>query len=82
MYYQNWWSKNKWCWIFRFSHANYNLIECTSEYSETTGSPWFYSKGEATDFNADIPSTNNFKSFMYNPNLLENTEAHSPNAIL
>ena len=30
----------------------YNLIEYN--YSERTGSLWFYSKNEATDFNADV----------------------------
>ena len=40
----------------------YNLIEYSSNYSETTGSLWFYSKDKATSFNADI-ANNNFKSF-------------------
>ena len=31
-----------------------NLIEYSSDYSETTGSICFYSKDEATDFNAVI----------------------------
>ena len=31
----------------------YNLIEYSSNYSETTGSLWFYSKDEATNFNVD-----------------------------
>ena len=43
----------------------YNLIEYSSNYSETTGSLWFYSKDEATDFNADIVNDNKFKSFRY-----------------
>ena len=43
----------------------YNLIEYSSNYSETTGSLWFYSKGEATPFNIDIVNDNHFKSFMY-----------------
>ena len=38
----------------------YNLIEYSSNYSETTGSLWFYSKNEATD---------NFKSFKYKAEL-------------
>ena len=42
----------------------YNWIEYSSNYSETTGSLWFYSKHEATDFNAVIANTNNLKSFM------------------
>ena len=41
----------------------YNLIEYSSNYSETTGSLWFYSKDEATHFNSDIANTNNLKSF-------------------
>ena len=32
----------------------YNLIEYSSSYIETTGSLWFYSKDEATNFNGDI----------------------------
>ena len=36
----------------------YNLIEYSSNYSETTGSLWFYSKDEATSFNADIANDN------------------------
>ena len=36
----------------------YNLIEYNSNYSEATGSLWFYSKDEATNFNADIANTN------------------------
>ena len=38
----------------------YSLIEYSSNYSETTGSVWFYSKDEATKFNADIANDNNF----------------------
>ena len=48
----------------------YNLIEYSSNYSETTGSLWFYSKDETSNFNADIADTNNFKSFKYNAKLL------------
>ena len=32
----------------------YNLKEYSSNYSEKTGSLWFYSKDEATNFNANI----------------------------
>ena len=41
----------------------YNLIEYSSRSSETTGSLWFYTKDEATSFNADVANTNNFKSY-------------------
>ena len=47
----------------------------SSNYSKTTGSLWFYSKDEATDFNPDIINDNNFKSFKYNAQLLGKTEA-------
>ena len=50
-----------------------NLIEYSSNYSETRGSLWFYLKDEATDFNADVANDNNFKSFMYRTKLLGNT---------
>ena len=53
----------------------YNLIEYSSNYSETTGSLWFYSKDEATDFNAVIGNDNSFKSFEYKTKLLGNTVA-------
>ena len=48
----------------------YNLIEYSSSYFQTTGSSWFYSNNEATNFNADIDNNNNFKSFKYKAKLL------------
>ena len=53
----------------------HNLIEYSSNNSETTEYLWFYSKNKATDINADIADSNNFKSFMYKAKLLENTRA-------
>ena len=45
----------------------YNLIEYSSNYCETTGSLWFYSTDEATNFNADIASNNSkFLAIMLN----------------
>ena len=38
----------------------HNLIQYSSNYSKKTGSLWFYSKDEATNFNADIAKINNF----------------------
>ena len=58
----------------------YNLIEYRSNYSGKTGSLWFYSKDETTNFNANIANTDNFKSFKYKAKLLGNTEAHDDNA--
>ena len=43
---------------------------------------WFYSKGEATDFNANITNTDNLKSFKYKTKLSGNTEADNANGIL
>ena len=60
----------------------YNLVEYSSNNSETTGSLWIYSKEEATDFNADIANINDFKSFMYEAKVLENTEVDGANGIL
>ena len=39
----------------------YNLMGYGSNYPETTRTLWFYSKDEATNFNADI-ANNNFIS--------------------
>ena len=60
----------------------YNFMEYSSNYSETTESLWFYSKEEATDFNANVASANDFKSFKYKGKLLGNTEAEGANEIL
>ena len=60
--------------------AMFNLIEYSSNNSEKTGSLWFYSKDEATNFNSDIDNTNRFKSFKYKAKLLGNTVAQpAPN---
>ena len=53
----------------------YHLIECSSNYSEKTGSLWFFFKDKSTNFNADIANTNNFKSFKYKAKLLRNIVA-------
>ena len=57
------------------------MLQCSSNYSDRTGSLWFYSKDEATNFTADIED-NNFKSFKNKARLLENTEAYEDNGIL
>ena len=53
----------------------YNLIEYSSNYSKTTGTLWFYSKDEPTNFNANMANSINFKSFEYKAKLLGNTVA-------
>ena len=40
----------------------YNLIEFNSNYSDTTGSLYFFSKNEVTDFHNDVANTVIFKS--------------------
>ena len=64
----------------------HNLIECSSNYFETTGSWWFYSKDEVTNLNANITNTDDFKSFKCQAKLSETTVAqatwNNPNGIL
>ena len=43
----------------------YNLLEYSSNYSDTISSLWSYSKDEATNLNNDIVNANKFKSFKY-----------------
>ena len=57
----------------------YNLIDCSSNYSETAGCWWFYSKDEASNFNADVANGDKFKSFKCNVKLLGNTAAQVDN---
>ena len=44
-----------------------------------TGSLWFYSNDEATNFNVNIANNNNFESFQYKAKLLGNTETDEVN---
>ena len=62
--------------------AMYNLIEYSSNYSQTTKSLWFYSKDEVSEFNANISNTNDFKSFKYKTKLSGNTVADGANRTL
>ena len=59
----------------------YNLLQYSSNYSETTSSLWFYFRDEATNFNADI-ADDILKSFKYKAKLLANTEVVGPTRIL
>ena len=63
-----------------FTKCITNLIEYSSNYSERTGSLWFYSKDEATDYNADIAKNNKFRSFKSKAKLLGTTVAQPVNA--
>ena len=58
----------------------YNSIEYSSNYCESVGSVWLYSKDEATNFDAVIADDTNFQSFKYKAKLLGNTVAQpNPN---
>ena len=58
----------------------YNWLEYSSDYSDTTGSLWFYSKDEGTRFHADIGDNAPFKSFECKAELMGNTVAQpAPN---
>ena len=57
----------------------YNVLEYSSNYSETTRNLWLYSKDEATDFNDNIANTNNFKSFKYKAKNMERNMEDQPN---
>ena len=43
----------------------YNLLECSSNYFDTRGSLWFYSKDKASSFNNDIANINDFNYNFY-----------------
>ena len=60
----------------------YNMIKHSSNYFETTGSLWFYTKYEATSFNVDIAVINNLNVFEDKAKLLGNTKADGANEIL
>ena len=50
-------------------------IECSSKYSDATGSSWFYTKDEAINFNFNFTNDDGFKSFKYKAKLLRDTVA-------
>ena len=58
------------------------MFKYSSNYCDTAGSLWCYSKDEATNFNADIEDNNNFESFKCKAKLSGNTEAYEDNGIL
>ena len=54
----------------------YNLLEYISNYSNTTGSLWFYSKNETANLNnATSTDDDNFKCFKYKTQLIGNKTA-------
>ena len=53
----------------------YNSLEYSPNCFDKTGSLWFYSKKEVTNFSNDIVNTNFFQSSMYKVELLGNRAA-------
>ena len=61
----------------------YKLLECSLNYSETTGCLQFYFIEELNSLNVDIRyNNNNFKSFDYNTKLQKQTVADELNEII
>ena len=55
----------------------YNLLEYSTNYSNTTDSLWFYYKDEANNYTTNIANTNAFKSFKYKTKLIGSTAAEN-----
>ena len=60
----------------------YNLLDCSSNYSDTIGNLWLYSKDEATNFHNDVGYTDDLKYFKCVATFLGNIEANEANGIL
>ena len=69
-------------WRLNSITVMHSLIEYISGFSYITGTSWFYSKDEATNFSNDVEKTDAFTFFMYKAKLLGNTEAYGVNRIL
>ena len=86
MYCRDWWATIDYIEDLDLIMRIHNLIEYSSNYFETTGSWWFYSKDKVTNLNANITNTDDFKSFKYKAKLSETTIAqatrNNPNGIL
>ena len=60
----------------------HNLLKCSPNYSDTTGSLWFYFKDKPTNFNVETANSKTFESFKYEVKLLGKTVADRANGIL
>ena len=60
---------------------NVEDVEYSSNYSETTGCLWFYSKHEAINFNGAIANDHKFKFLKDKANLSENSRPDGANAV-
>ena len=57
-------------------------MECSTNYCDTIGSLWFYSKDKVDNFDADIRNTHAFKSSKEKGLLIDNAVAYGNNPIL
>ena len=57
-------------------------MEYSTNYCDTTGSLWFYSKDETDNFDADIRNTHAFKPSKEKGLLIDNTVAYGNDSIL
>ena len=76
MYHKKWWNNNRLAEDLDLVISMYNLLEYSSNYSDTTRSLWCFPKDEATKFNADIGDNVAFKTFVHKTKLVEEKEAH------
>ena len=53
----------------------YNLIECSDNYSDTSGSLWDFKGDEIVD-NANVTNDDNAPSFKYKASIIGNTETN------
>ena len=74
MHHKYWWKINRWCWRFIFSYTNVQSYKNSSNYTGIRESSLFYSKDEATDFNAGIsrdhPNSNQANEILRNTTIV------------
>ena len=81
MDHKNWWHNNRWCWRFRFNHANVQPNIIIPKQQKVYA---FFSKDKTSNYNINIENIDNFKSFMYNKlfeNTVGNDASNQPNEI-
>ena len=59
----------------------YNLIECSDNYSDTSGSLWDFKGDEIVD-NANVTNDDNAPSFKYKASIIGNTETNGTKTVV
>ena len=59
----------------------YNLIECSDNYSDTSGSLWDFKGDEIVD-NANVTNDDNAPSFKYKASIIGNTETNGTKKVV